>query len=353
MSTDKSAKTFPFPHATITPILGRPDPLSLGILQGELYANAISVPTELGGGLYGHLAVIMPAAEYTGMEGAIDYVTPPHPGVQADAPVGATAVQITQLNRQHDKALERHLLHATVANALKQQLLDAVDDMFVSVLRHQRLRYSQVSPQQLLQHLVDTYNIITEETLEDNRSRLSAEWNPDEGMEVLYTRITNVQQFAAEAGVTHMISDSTAIHLVLTALERTGMFTDACADWRKRRPTDHTLDNFKADMDHAWKERNRRVKAKDVGYHDALSANMQALAADKENILPVAHTKPVVNVDKNVSMYYCWSHGLGFSEKHTSHSCLNKKDGHQDDATIKLRKGGSTHLNVGGTRNRS
>ena len=102
-------------------------------------------------------------------------------------PAVATAVQITQLNRQHDKALERHMLHANVSNALKQQLIEAVDDMFVSVLRHQHLWYSQVSPQQLLQHLVDTYNIVTEETLEDNRSCLSAELNPDKGMEVLYT----------------------------------------------------------------------------------------------------------------------------------------------------------------------
>ena len=92
MSFDKS-KTFPFPHPTVTPITGRPDPLSLSILQGELYANAISVPTELGGGLYGHLALIMPHAEYITMDGAIDYVAPPHPGVQADAPPGATAVQ--------------------------------------------------------------------------------------------------------------------------------------------------------------------------------------------------------------------------------------------------------------------
>ncbi len=170
----------------VTPLIGRPDPLTLGILQGELYANAISVPTELGGGLYGHLAIIMPAVEYMLMDGTIDYVAPPHPGVQADMPAAATAVQITQLNRQHDKALECHMLHANVANALKQQLLEAVDGMFVSVLSHQRLRYSQASPQQNLQHLVDTYNIVTAETLENNRSHLNAEWNPDKGMEVLY-----------------------------------------------------------------------------------------------------------------------------------------------------------------------
>ena len=351
MSTAKNKTTFPFPHATVTPILGRPDPLSLGILQGEMYANAISIPTELGGGLYGHLALVMPTAEYAALDGAIEYVTPAHPGIQADAPLNATAVQITQLNRQHDKAIERHMLHANVANALKQQLLASVDDMFVSVLRHQRLRYSQVPPQRILQHLINTYNIVTEETLEDNRGRLGAEWNPDQGMEVLYTRITNVQQFAAEAGAHHAISDATAMHLVLTALERTGMFTDACADWRKRTPAEQTLLNFKLDMDHAWTERNRRVKAKDVGYHDALSASMHALSAGKEN-KPTGTTKPAVMVD-SIAMFYCWSHGLGFSDQHTSHSCNNKKDGHQDDATIKSRKGGSTQLNIGGNRNRT
>ena len=350
MSADKS-KTFPFPHATVTPIIGRPDPLSLGILQGELYANAISVPTELGGGLYGHLALVMNDAEYAALDGTVAYAIPNHPGVQADAAANATAVQITQLNRQHDKALERHMLHANVSNALKQQLLEAVDDMFVSVLRHQRLRYSQVSPQDLLEHLLLTYNIVTEETLEDNRNRLGADWNPDEGMEVLYTWISNVQQFAAEAGAPHGITDATAIHLVLTALERTGMFINACADWRKRAPGTHTLANFKLHMNHAWKERNRRVKAKDVGYHDALSANVQSESSNKENKPPPTNKASAV-VD-SIPMFYCWSHGLGFSNQHTSSTCNNKKDGHQDDATVKARKGGSNNLNVGSTRNRT
>ena len=80
MSTDK-LPMFPFPHATVTIIKGRPDPLSLGILQGELCANAISVPTELGGGQCGHLALIMPNAEHMTMASAIACITPAHPGV--------------------------------------------------------------------------------------------------------------------------------------------------------------------------------------------------------------------------------------------------------------------------------
>ena len=132
MSADKS-KTFPFPHATVTHIFGRPDSLSLGILQGELYANAILVPTELGGGLYGHLALVMNDAEYAALDSTVAYATPVHPGVHADAPVNSAAVQITQLNcQQHDKALEHDMHHVNVSNVLKRQLLEVVDDMFVS-----------------------------------------------------------------------------------------------------------------------------------------------------------------------------------------------------------------------------
>ena len=41
--------------------------------------------------------------------------------VLVEKPFNATAVQITHRNRQHDKALDRHMLHANVTNALKQQ----------------------------------------------------------------------------------------------------------------------------------------------------------------------------------------------------------------------------------------
>jgi hypothetical protein len=112
------------------------------------------------------------------------------------------------------------------------------------------------------------------------------------------------------------------------------------------------LANFKLNNNHAWKERNRRVLAKSAGYHDALSATVQALAAVGKETRPSTNAKPAATVG-TVPMFYCWLHGLGFSEQHTSHSCNNKKDGHQDDATIKIRKGGSTHLNVGGNRNRA
>jgi hypothetical protein len=40
-------------------------------------------------------------------------------------------------------------------------------------------------------------------------------------------------------------------------------------------------------------------------------------------------------------LYYCWSHGLGISDKHTSATCNHRKPGHIANATLTRRQGGS------------
>jgi hypothetical protein len=45
-------------------------------------------------------------------------------------------------------------------------------------------------------------------------------------------------------------------------------------------------------------------------------------------------------------MYYCWSHGLSFIAAHTSKTCLNKKEKHQDIATITNMLNGCRFINV-------
>jgi hypothetical protein len=154
-------------------------------------------------------------------------------------------------------------------------------------------------------------------------------------METLYTKITNAQQFARTAGAMHQIPDATAIYLTLAVIEKSGAFNEPCSNWRKRPEADQTMANFHADMDHTWKEHNRHMKSSDAGYHQALVANANNTTRT-----------PDVLVD-TVPMYYCWSHGLGFNEKHDSKTCNNKKEGHQETATIKNRMGGSTSICVG------
>jgi hypothetical protein len=55
---------FPFPHRELTLIDGRPNPQSLKKLFSEVYDNAFAVKSQVGGGQFGHLGAVMPAAQY-------------------------------------------------------------------------------------------------------------------------------------------------------------------------------------------------------------------------------------------------------------------------------------------------
>jgi hypothetical protein len=324
---------FPFPHRELTLINGHPN------LFSEVYDNTFAVKSQAGGGQFGHLGAVMPAVQYIALDGTIAYITPPDPGIQVPAPAAATAVQITQANHLYDSNMTRFEMHNNVCLELKCMILATIGDKYVSTLQHPLLHYAQVIVEALLQHLTDTYSEITQEVLENNHSKISAEWNPDHGIETIFMHITDAQQFAASARDDHIIPASTAMYLALTAIDNTGVFLEPCANWRKHHLAEQMLANFTADFTHAWKECNHCISAKAAGYQALLATKEE----DKENISPPVSSKPDVNID-GIKMYYCWSHGLGFNSNHTSCTCKTKKDGHRDNATIRSRKGGSNMI---------
>ena len=68
-----------FPIKIFTPIEGKPDYSNISQLIQGLYGNAASLQTSLGGGLHGHVGLIMPVALYSTLT-ATPYETPPDPG---------------------------------------------------------------------------------------------------------------------------------------------------------------------------------------------------------------------------------------------------------------------------------
>jgi hypothetical protein len=74
-----STSSLPFPHPTLTPIIGKLDAATLKLLRKEVYANTKSVPSTAGGGLNGHLGIAMPAGAYTISAGQA-FDDPAHPG---------------------------------------------------------------------------------------------------------------------------------------------------------------------------------------------------------------------------------------------------------------------------------
>jgi len=351
MTTLPTTTTLTFPHPELTPIQGEPTNKSLRLLSKQLYANARAIPSHRGGGQYGHLALIMPDAEYLALPGAVAFVEPPVPPVQPVIPAGATAAQITEANRQHAAECSERDKFVTVREQLKTQLLAAVDSRYLNVLEDETMGYANVAARTMLQHLKDTYGIITPEEIEENREGLAAKWNPDDPIEDIWTRLKEARRFASDAG--EPISDSTAVRLLLKVFEDTGVFGRGVESWRERPEAEHTLDNFKSHFIRANRERLRQLTTKQAGYHGANSAiasttdqpTVSSLSNDEANSATTTSSQ-VVYVG-NVRMYYCWTHGLGMNPSHTSATCNNKAEGHVDNATVDNMQNGCNLINVG------
>jgi hypothetical protein len=350
-----STSKFTFPHETLTPIDGKPTNTTLQLLQRQVYTNARSVPSTRGGGLHGHLAMVMSDADYLARAG-IPFDVPVHPG-PAPPPIGAAAVIAVSL-RIYTEAINEATTYNNLSSALTAQILNAVNPSFLSALEDPVFGFSDVSPRTMIDHLRLEYGTLTPEELEINRAALSETWNFDAPIEDLWAKIANIQRVAAFGDVP--IADVTIITLTLAMIEKTGLLATTTEKFRLRPLAEWSFAAFKLDFVRGNKERIRRLTAGDAGYHGAHNAvstppsstPAPALAAA---VVTPASTTAVPPAARHVSveggkMYYCWTHGLSSMRNHTSLTCLHKAEGHQDDATAFRMKGGNNTITSGRPR---
>jgi hypothetical protein len=103
MATTTSPFVFATPH--LTKIDGKPTNQSLQLLQREINDDAMSIPSQQGDGIHGHLQFVISDAAYLAIA-TVPFIIPAHPG---NAPIhqpNATAAQITETNRQYAADLE-------------------------------------------------------------------------------------------------------------------------------------------------------------------------------------------------------------------------------------------------------
>lgn len=321
--------------ASLTKIEGKPDAVTIRQLQRQLYTNARANPTPLGGGTLGYLGAIMPAAAYALLDNTVPFVRPVHPGAHPGHANQATTAVITETNRAYKEACEANIKYAGVTEALKMQLLEAVDDTFVSALNDDILGYAIVSVADLLTHLHTNYGTITPDQLSANRTTFTADWNPDTPIEDLWKRTRECRRFAQAGG--DPITEADTVRTLLAIIEKTNLLANAVTDWRKRPTAKWTFVHFQTDFMHANTERVRCLTVGATGH-----------SANAATTTPPVPGNAVSFIDTNgTKMYYCWSHGLGTNANHCSSTCNNKSPGHIDNATAVNVQGGSTRLMTG------
>ena len=169
-----------FPHKALTKIVGQPTPLALQRLRTELIANAMAVPSLRGGGINGHLYIILTPAEYDVLSPGVPFVVPVHPGEPEGPLAGGTNAQIAQATSAYDRLVAEADKYILVRNALRALLLEAVEPTYYDILRNRDFGFARVEPLQILQHLTTKFGKVTTNDLRKNLAAHGAAWNPDD-----------------------------------------------------------------------------------------------------------------------------------------------------------------------------
>ena len=222
-----------FPHLTTPKIQRPPSYEAIADLQRLLNANAASVDSLLGDGTLGYLALTI-SPEIYATHSVVPFVAPNHPGPLPIIQPTATVALSGELVRQHNEALRIFREHQSVDKALKQQLLGAVDDIYVRTLRDRITGYATVNVWTLIHHLLTTYGRITPNDLTHNDSKMRAPYQPDQPIETLFSQLEDAMAFAAAGGQAY--SPEQVVNLAYALVFATGMYNDACKDWRSQCP---------------------------------------------------------------------------------------------------------------------
>ena len=150
--------TTKFPTKNIPEIQGEPTYDSITSIKTELYANAAVIPNALGGGQHGHIGLIMEAPLYATLSN-IPFIVPQDPGPLPvfDPNLRYTTAERETVIREHK---ETRRLYDTITNvelALRNQVINAVDEVYLSEKRNRYTGYHRVSTRELLDHLMQRY----------------------------------------------------------------------------------------------------------------------------------------------------------------------------------------------------
>lgn len=318
--------TFVLPHDPLTPLAPdeEPTPAAVRLLRRELFANARAIPTDLGGGDHGHLGMVMPQVDYIAIStGAVPFTMPPKPAVPNFLGVAA-AREMTREVYKDD--LEIYHNARGVLTQLKQLILQAIPLTYIAELEDEAMGYANVSPQQILAHMVTNYGRITAKDLETNLQQIKRPWNPDTPIQNVFTNGLQCRQFAAEGN--DAISEAAYVRMLVATFRNSGVLSKAIDDWENKPDTDHTLANAIPHFKRADKIRRDNADAT----KDVLGA-LQAIDTSD-------------NGKENIQYSYCWTHGRCTNTNHTSSTCFKPNPGHIKEATLTNQQGGCPNIYV-------
>ena len=297
---------------------------------------------------------------------------------------------------------QTHLKYVATVVALRNLILNAVDNKYITDLEDDLTGYAKVSPLQLMTYLWSSYGTVDDADHAANEDAMKKPWSPPEPIATLFDQLKRGQEFAARGN--EIIDDTQLIRWGYQNIKNTGLFNRECEKWRKKDSSAKAWSDFKKHFILAFDDHLKydslpapATTAAEATYtanqvqqilHDELStilgsnappdtlspddpppldpdsgaANAAITIDDVRRVIQETLASATPNQSRSRTttpsrpphtplvgqgflrgkpVSYCWTHGVTSNLRHTSSSCRRKATGHKDAATFSNRMGGS------------
>jgi hypothetical protein len=274
-----SVKDTYFQHKLLTKIHGKPTYPTLQTLYTELKANAGSVPTTLGGGLHGHLGLLLPPTSYATLQPATAWVTPPNPGPFVPPNPGTTA----QINAARDvwNALHHQFeVCQATDKALLAQVVDAIDEIYLRALLNRATGQYSSTIRDLMTHLFTTYGQLTPQQVKAKEAEVyNLHFDISQPVDILFNAIEDLSALATHAS--SPMSNQQMIDMAYVIFAKQPILQQDLRAWKRFPPVDRTWANMITHFREAQNDLSSLPVASDF-YHQtpAHQANHVDMIAD-------------------------------------------------------------------------
>jgi hypothetical protein len=232
-----------FQHADLTPIKGEPKNGTLKVLINELKANAQTIHSNLGGGANGHLGLVLTPQKYNLIAPGTPYIRPPFPGALL-IPPGTTNIQAQMMKEAHEQALREFHETETVHNALVQQVVKAIEPMYLKALRNPLTQAFTVPLNEILQHLMTVYGKLNPKTFKSMKDEVeSYQYDISLPVDVVFDPIDDLAELAGVAD--QPMTEAQMINIAFIVFQNTGKFKSDLKAWNRKNEADKTWSNMK------------------------------------------------------------------------------------------------------------
>ena len=114
-----------------------------------------------------------------------------------DMALRMTGLQIAEIRRKHKEALDEFTTYNNTDKALKSQLIEVVEEVYLWAKYNKYIEYTNVTIKELLDYLYSSYAKITRGNLRDNKAQMNQPYDSSHLIKVLFNQIKDAINYVA------------------------------------------------------------------------------------------------------------------------------------------------------------